>query len=887
MLFADLEGSTKLLDALGPHYGALVEQHRRLIRDTLAAYRGTEVDWAGDGFFAVFRRARDGVAAAGELQTALAAEAWPNAAEVRMRVGVHTGEPELGDEGYIGMDVVRAARICAAAHGGQVVVSHATRTLLGDGTLGGASFRPLGTHRLKDIPGPEALYQLVAKGLADGFPPLRSLTDSNLPPLHHRLVGRERELAQIEALLVAPGVRLVTICGPGGAGKSRLALEVAAHATHERPVYLAGLASISDSALVTAAIARAAGVRESPEEPLVAGIAEALAGSNALLVLDNLEHLDGAAAEIRTLLDRARDLVVLATSRSRLDLAGERVVRLEPLPADEAMTFFGELAQARGIELPSDSDDTVRAICRRLDGLPLAIELVAARLTVLSPPALLRALDDGLALSTKGSADLPERQRTLRTTIEWSYGLLSERQRELHSTLAVFAGGCTLDDGRAIARADAEFLADVEALVAGSLLRSDADADGEPRLAMLETVREYAIARLEGLRQLDSARDRHSALFLALAIDAEAALAGADQAVWLDRLEREHDNLRAALDWALASGRVEDMLRAVSALGRFWRAHGHVREARGWLQAGLQIPGIVPEVRARGLWTEARQAMAQSDHDSAVPQLQEAFVLFGRTGEATNAVFALGDLSLAMLRSGKHHEAERLAEEALGMARGIDDPRTVSGALNNLGNVYNELERFDAARRLFNESLTLRRGLADMLLVANTANNLGFAAMRDGDLSAAEAAFEECLTLAQQLGDSVHTASATLALGEIALVRGDTPRAALLLQRAFRSYDALGDERTKAECLHALGGVAAAGNRLRDAARLWSAAEAVRQRLGAEPTSEERAVDERFASQVRSGLDAETLRRARVEGQIADVDELLVTAALGAEGHPE
>jgi tetratricopeptide (TPR) repeat protein len=483
----------------------------------------------------------------------------------------------------------------------------------------------------------------------------------------------------------------------------------------------------------------------------------------------------------------------------------------------------------------------------------------------------------------RAPVDLPERQRTLRATIDWSYGLLTVRQRELHAVLATFAGGARIEDARIVAAADAAFLRDVEALVAGSLLRSDTGVDAGPRLSMLETVREYALERLALEGRLDDVRGRHADRFFALSAAAEAGLAGPDQAQWLDRLEREHDNVRAALDWAFASGRGEAALEAVSALGRFWRARGHLSEARAWLRLGLEIAApIAPAVRARALWTAARQAMAQSDYAAAAPQLEEALGLFRGHGDATNAVFALCELSLAKVRQGEAAHAEALADEALRAARRLDEPRTVSAAINNLGNVYNELERFGAARELFGESLALRRGLGDSLLIANTANNLGFAAMRDGDLTAAEAAFTECPSLARRLGDTVHTASATLALGEIALATGDPHRAADLLREALVLYESLGDDRTRAECLHALGGVAAAEGRSLDAVRLWGAADGLRERLGAGPTSEERAVERQFWAQVAAALDEEELGQARAEARAGDALEL-VTASLGIE----
>ncbi len=492
LLFADVEGSTRLLSLLGERFAPARARMRELVRAAAARHDGAEVDWAGDGVFLAFSRARDGIAAAAEIHRSLATEPSPDEEAHRLRIGVHTGEPELGDEGYVGMDVVIAARVCASAHGEQVVVTRATRDVAGDEPLPGGSFRPLGRHRLKDVPSAAELFQLLAPDLREDFPPLKTLSATSLPALHHRLVGRADALARVESLLQTQSTRLVTITGPGGAGKSRLALEVAARAALERPVHLVGLAPVADPELVPSAIARALGVRETSQRPLLEAIADSLNGSGALLFLDNLEHLAPSTAHVAELLDRAPDLQVLATSRTPLRLSIEHVLPLDPLTIDDATTLFLELAAARGVLLQDDALASVHEICRRLDGLPLAIELVAARLAVLPPAEILRALGEGLALEMEGPVDLPERQRTLRAAIDWSYRRLSSSQRELHGALAIFADSGALDDARAISGAGREFLHDLEALVGWSLVRSES-SDGELRLSMLETVREHAL----------------------------------------------------------------------------------------------------------------------------------------------------------------------------------------------------------------------------------------------------------------------------------------------------------------------------------------------------------------------------------------------------------
>jgi predicted ATPase/class 3 adenylate cyclase len=864
MLFADIEGSTQLLHRLGEGFAAVRARLRELVRAATAAHRGHEVDWAGDGVFLVFSSAREAVSAAAELQWALARELWPDAGAPRLRVGIHTGEPELGDEGYVGMDVVIAARICAAGHGGQILVSRATRDVTDPASLPDMSFRSLGRHQMKDVPTTEQLFQLVGPGLPDDFPPLRTLGGATLPALHHRLVGRKAKLHSIRDLLERPEVRLVTITGPGGAGKSRIALEVAGLEAVDRPVHLVGLAPISDAALVPAAIARTVGVRESPGSMLIESIGDALAGTGTLLVLDNFEHVTAGAGDMGRLLQRAPDVTLLTTSRVPLRLAGEHVVPLDPLPVDDAAELFVELAAARGVVLRDDALPSVREICRRLDGLPLAIELVAARLVVLPPAQILEALDDGLALEMEGPIDLPERQRTLRATIEWSYSLLTEPQRELHEALAVFAGGCTLADARAIASSDSRFLADLESLVALSLLRSDV-ADGVVRLSMLETVREHAVSRVDAGGKLDALRERHAELFLALASTAEPELTGPSHAEWLDRLERELDNIRATLDWCLSSGRVEDALRTIAALERFWRGHAHVSEARRWLSLALGLAGDLPaDVRAAALRTAAQQATAQSDWEAAAALLEEARELFHECERGYQEVAALAYLGWIALRQNDPERAEALCQEALALARELDDPAATAAALMTLGDVRSTQGDHEAALAEYERAVTLRREAGDPLLIADAIYNLGMAAFQGENLVRARSAFEEALVLARELDEAPWIGAAQFMLGLLDLSTGEYGSAGHRAHEALSVYTKLEDDRSRARCLVVLAAAAAGEGSLENAARYLGAAEALR---GAQdPDSFELPLLARYVPQLEEALGARRLFELKSEG---------------------
>ncbi len=844
LLFADVEGSTKLLSALGDRFAAARHRMRELVREAAAAHDGHEVDWAGDGVFLAFSSARDAVAAAAQIQRALAEEPWPDDAAHRLRIGLHTGEPDLGDEGYLGMDVVIASRICGAAHGEQVVVSRATRDVAGYEPLPDASFRPLGRHRLKDVPAATQLFQLVGPGLREDFPPLKTLSANSLPALHHRLVGRADALARVEGML-ADGARLVTITGPGGAGKSRLALEIAAGAATERPVHLVGLAPVAEPELVPSAIARSLGVREHDSEPLIAAIGDRLNGTGALLYLDNLEHLGPSAVHIAELLDRTPDLQILATSRLPLHLSTERVAPLEPLTLDDATTLFVELAAGRGVVLQPDALDSVREICRRLDGLPLAIELVAARLVVLPPAEIVRALGEGLALRMEGPVDLPERQRTLRAAIDWSYQRLTESQRALHGSLAVFSDGAELSDARALAGSSETFLVDLEALVGWSLVRSES-SDGTVRLSMLETVREYALDRLRGEGRLDEVRERHARHFLELALTAESELSGLHQNEWLNRLEHEYDNLTTTLDWLLSSGQVEDALRAVSALDRFWRAHAHVSEARRWLALGLELASDAPAgVRADALWTAARQAAGQSDWEAAVPLLEEALPLFRADGREREVAFTLSELAFLAVRRGALERGVELSEEALAVARRLDDPRATSAALLTVAEIRSNQGEHELALEHNREAVALRRAIGDPLLVTNAVHNLGWVAFLAGDHPTARAAFTESLASARELGNALHTAEALRLLGELDLFEGDADTAESRIRESLDVSTATGSDIERAAGLTALGGVEALRGRAEEAAALF--AEALELRGQAAPEPSERAVLERFA----------------------------------------
>jgi non-specific serine/threonine protein kinase len=536
--------------------------------------------------------------------------------------------------------------------------------------------------------------------------------------------------------------------------------------------------------------------------------------------------------------------------------------------------------------LQPDALESVREICRRLDGLPLAIELVAARLVVLPPAEIVRALSEGLALRMEGPVDLPERQRTLRAAIDWSYQRLTGDQRALHGTLAVFGDSASLADARVVAHGGEEFLQDLEALVGWSLVRSEA-TDGEVRLSMLETVREYALDRLRADDLLDHVRGRHAQHFLGLALEAETELSGPDQNEWLNRLEREYDNLTTALDWLMSSGRVADALSAVSALERFWRAHAHVSDARRWLALGLDLATDAPmRVRADALWTAARQAAGQSDWDAAVPMLEEALALYRAEQRDREQVFALSELGYIALRRDDAERAETLCDEALTLARSLGDDRALSAVLSILSDVARTRGDHDRALAFAEEALERRRALGDPTAIVDSTYDVGVAAFAAGDLDRGEEAFGAALEHARSLGDALYTAAALCMLGTTGLLKDDLSLVENRLNESLAIYLDLDDDRSCAECLSALGGYAAATGHPEKAARLWGAGDAAR---GSRPLEyAEPAIEARFTTSLVDSLGAERLADLRAEGRQTGYKSVLaglrdVVASTGAE----
>jgi predicted ATPase/class 3 adenylate cyclase len=823
LLFTDIEGSTRMLDWLGERYRDLLAEHHRLMREAIAAAGGREVDTAGDSFFAVFASAGDAVLCAQRAQRALAECEWPGGVvELRVRMGIHTGAPEGRDGGFVGLDVHRAARVMAVAHGGQVLLTAQAREALG----GLVEVRDLGYHRLKDLPAPEHLFQLLAPGLGSEFPRLRSLNRSNLPTPASPLIDRREEVARAMGLLSGPEVRLVTLLGAGGAGKTRLALEVAAEAVsrYGDGAWILPLAPIADAALVVSELARVLEVEPVAGEPLEETVVAALSERELLLVLDNFEHLLDSAGLVADLLASAPRVDVLSTSREPLRIRGEQRMDVPPLALDHACELF--LARALEVrpELSVQGEDraAIERLCARLDGLPLALELAAARIAVFGPRALEARLAERLALP-EGPRDLPERQRTLRATIDWSYRLLEPAEQTLFRALAPFIGGVRIDSAESIWGPDG--IEGLISLTEKSLLRRSEDADGEPRFWMLETVREFALEQADASETDRSAAETHAEYFFVLAEAAAPHLLGREQHAWLDRLERDHANLRSALEH-LTEHAPAQAVRMAGNLAWFWEIRGYAPEARRRINDALRAAPTDSPGRALALLFSGRMALRLGEPAEAEPLLLEALSVARDQGEESVAINAISHLGWKAEASGDSERATARHQEAVTAARTAGDDWILGVALNNCGSW---LTRTNArgGRKLIEEALRLRRRIGEPRGIALTAANLAEYALDAGELDYADTLSEESLRASHEIEYKVMITSALATRAIISLLRDDIESARSRLRQALEMAREAHDIETAPTLLSVAGVVAAIQHEPITAAKLWSASERI------------------------------------------------------------
>ena len=815
-LFTDIEGSTALLRALGTDtFDRVLVEHGRILREALCAAtgRGHEVRVEGDSFFVAFQSAPDAVAAAVAAQRALAAQTFPGGAEVRVRMGLHTGEgrPAAAEAGadYVGIDVHRAARIAAAAHGGQIVISDATWTLVRDSLPPGVSARDLGAHRFKDFAETERIHQLVIDGLRSDFPPLRTLdrAPNNLPAQLTTFVGR-KQLEEVRALL-RDGARLLTLTGPGGTGKTRLSIEAAGDVVDAFPdgVYWVPLAAITDSGLVGPAIAASLGLHDAGTRPVAERIAEHLRDKSVLLVIDNFEQVLPAAPLVGDLLRAAPKLKVIASSRAPLRVYGEQEFPVPPLTLADPGAAFEVLAQSEAVRLfveramavkpdfqvTAQNARPIAELCARLDGLPLAIELAAARVKILPPEAILQRLGHTLDLLSAGSRDLPDRQRTLRGAIQWSYDLLAPSERVLFARLAAFAGGAWLAEVEAVCAGEGDVFDGLSTLVDHSLLRQR-EVDGEPRFVMLVTIREYALERLDASAEADAIRRRHAETFLALAARTQPDLTGPRQRVLLDRLERDHDNLRSAMEWAIAHD-ARLAMRLVGSMWRFWHMRGHLDEAETVVRRVLALPfdASLERERLEALDGAGGVSYWRGEFGPTQERYGEALAIAERLGD--RAQIAEQSYNLAFTYQVDRSDIPRsiaLTEKALGMFRALGDRSGVAKALWSISYASYQIDDRERALAGLAEAIPLMRELGDRFSLAWALHAEALINMKEGRLDAAASSIGEALRIFESAGDLSGITLMFMDAGVNAALAGDLDRAVRLFSAGERIRDETG-----------------------------------------------------------------------------------------------
>ncbi|MGH9273835.1 MAG: tetratricopeptide repeat protein, partial [Acidimicrobiales bacterium] len=760
--FTDIEGSTALVTRIGDAaYRPLLEAHRTLLRAAWSEHSGHEMGTEGDSFFVAFADAADAVAACIAGQRALDRHPWPDECAIRVRMGLHTGSavPREGD--YTALAVHHAARVAASASGGQVVVSDATRSLIETQSLDGVDFDDLGEHRLKDVEAPLRLWQVRCEGLASDFPPLRTISNTNLPRPASSCIGRDQDVAEIRGLLLGDA-RLVTLTGPGGAGKTRLALEVAAELVphFKAGVFWVELASVRDPDQVVEVVAAVVGA--------TADLAQHIADRELLLLLDNFEQVVAAAPALASLVERCPRLRVLVTSRERLRVRGEVNRPVGSLAEPDATALFCERS---GLEVT----ENIQRLCRMLDDLPLAIELAAARTPPFSVEQILDRLGARLDL-LKGGRDADPRQQTLRATMAWSHELLVEEERALFARLAVFAGGYTLDAAEEIADAEPDRL---QSLADKSLVQHAGE-----RFWLLQTMREFGLEQLRDLGELEEMRRRHAEWFLDLARAADAQLHSRDQRVWLDRLRVETDNLRAVLDWTTDHD-VAGGLELAETLLVPWRMGGQLPELVGWFRRVFTPrPDVDAAMLARGLETFGYGLFFCEEYDQALERL----------------------------------------EQSLKLCRQLDDASREASVLNRLGSVSSARGDLTHAMELREQALAIYRQRADQQGMARSLHLIGEDLRDSGDLVRATSALEEAVRIDTDRGDRHSIMTSLHSLGDLWLDRGDAMRAQELYREALSITHDLADDRSQVYCLAGLASAAAARGDTPTAGRLWAIA---------------------------------------------------------------
>jgi len=909
LLFTGIEGATHLLQHLSERYPFVLIEHRQLLRAACRRWNGHEVDTQEYASLVAFARATDAVSAAVDAQRALASHPLSEVRAVRVRMGLHTGEPALTSEGYAGLDVHRAACVMSAGHGGQVLLSQATNTLVEQDLRDGVSLQDLGEHRLKDLGRPQHLFQLVIADLPADFPLLKTLDahPNNLSIQPTPFIGREKEVATVRDLLGRENVRLLTLTGPGGTGKTRLSLQVAAELSDRfvDGVFFVNLAPIREPEFVIPAIAQALEVKETAEQSLLELLKASLREKQILLILDNFEQIVSAVEHVAALLTACLRLKIVVTSREVLHVRAEHEFAVPPLALPdpkrlpdpivlsqyEAVALFIERAQAARPDFQVTNANTraVAEICVCLDGLPLAIELAAARSKLLPPQALLARLERRLAVLTSAARDVPARHQTLRNTIAWSYDLLPAEEQALFRRLSVFVGGFTLEALEAICAAPgdgdgaASILDEFASLIDKSLLQQTEQEGAMPRFVTLETIREYGLECLQRQGELQAARLAHARYTLALAEQAEPELNGPNQVAWVERFEQEHDNLRTALEWALEEvtdeqvrERREVALRLSAALWEFWRINGHYGEGRTFLERALaQSKGQRVSLRAKVLRAAANLAIWHGDHARAEMLAEQCLALdreLGDTRGIANCLFLLGGINW---RRGKTAEAITLYEEVVMLKRQVGEPWEVGQALSYLADLVVIHGEYPRGQALFEEALALITKVGDQHWRAHASSFAAWVVLSEGESARASELAQESLALFREMDARWDIALALQVLGRVETQRGDLRAARGHYEESLALSRELGEQFIFSLSLEGLAGVLATQGKLRWAAQLWGAAEGLREAIAISLPPVDRPRYEQAVSVARAQLGESVFATAWQEGRTMTPEQAL------------